>query len=86
MSVTGSDSLRVTEVALVPVSGSGAVNGTVEALGGGAFLVKINEQPVGNFVIHLRGETSGASRSSPILFLRQSSTQLRASRVALTVS
>ncbi|XP_031415803.1 von Willebrand factor A domain-containing protein 7 [Clupea harengus] len=86
MSVTGSDSLRVTEVALVPVSGSGAVNGTIEALGGDDFLVTINEPPVGNFIIHLRGETSGASRSSPILFLRQSSTQLRASRVAVTAS
>ncbi|XP_031415797.1 von Willebrand factor A domain-containing protein 7-like [Clupea harengus] len=86
MSVTGSDSLRVTEVALVPVSGSGAVNGTVEALGGEDFLVTVDELPVENFIIHLRGETSGASRSSPILFLRQSSTQLRASRVAVTAS
>ncbi|KAG5285814.1 hypothetical protein AALO_G00007750 [Alosa alosa] len=86
MSVTGSDSLKVTELALVPVSGSGVVNGTVEAIGGGDFLVTIEELPAGDFTVHLKGETSGVSRSSPTLFQRQSSTQLRASSVAVTAS
>lgn len=89
LAVTGSESLKVTEVTLVPVSGDRNVNGTVETIGGGDFLVTIDELPVGDFTIHLRGETSGDSRvtrSSPTLFQRQSSTQLRASSVAVTVS
>lgn len=72
----------------MPVSGAGDVNGTVEAVGGGEFLVTIDELPMGDFNIHLTGETStgsGDTRSSPTLFQRQSSTQLRASSVAVTV-
>lgn len=81
--------MKVTELTLVPVSGAGGINGTVEAVGGGEFLVTIDELPVGDFTIHLRGETSGDSRdtrSSTTFFQRQSSTQLRASSVTVTVS
>ncbi|KAL2097666.1 hypothetical protein ACEWY4_006873 [Coilia grayii] len=86
MTVTGGDSLRVTEVLLEPVSGAAAVNGTVEAIGGGDFLVRFSEPPEGDFTIHVKGESGGTARSSPSQFQRQASTQLRASRVTVTAS
>ncbi|KAM6986816.1 von Willebrand factor A domain-containing protein 7-like [Aplochiton taeniatus] len=87
VTVTGSDSVTVTEVALVETSGSGEVNGAVEPLGGREFLVRLDRIPSGNFVVRLRGEetSSTSSRAAAGNFQRQSSTSLRASSITLTV-
>nr|XP_046186079.1 von Willebrand factor A domain-containing protein 7-like isoform X2 [Oncorhynchus gorbuscha]XP_046186089.1 von Willebrand factor A domain-containing protein 7-like isoform X2 [Oncorhynchus gorbuscha]XP_046186098.1 von Willebrand factor A domain-containing protein 7-like isoform X2 [Oncorhynchus gorbuscha] len=81
VSVTGSESVRLTEVALVEASGSGEVNGTLESVGGGDFLVTMDRIPAGEFVVRLRGENSATTRALPDSFQRQSSTRLRASTV-----
>ncbi|KAM6986815.1 uncharacterized protein FYW47_018241 [Aplochiton taeniatus] len=87
VTVTGSDSVTVTEVALVETSGSGEVS-AVEPLGGREFLVCLDRIPSGNFVVRLRGEenSSTSSRAAAGNFQRQSSTSLRASSITLTVS
>ncbi|CAB1316905.1 unnamed protein product [Coregonus sp. 'balchen'] len=84
VSVTGSDSVRLREVALVEASGSGEVNGTLESVGSGDFLVTMDRIPAGEFVVRLRGENSATTRASPDSFQRQSSTRLRASTVMVT--
>ncbi|XP_045070728.1 von Willebrand factor A domain-containing protein 7-like [Coregonus clupeaformis] len=88
VSVTGGDSVTVTEVALVEASGSGSeVNGTLQSLGGtgsGDFLVTMARVPQGEFVVRLRGETSSATtKSSPSLFQRQASTQIKTSSISV---
>ncbi|XP_071195901.1 von Willebrand factor A domain-containing protein 7-like isoform X2 [Salvelinus alpinus] len=84
VSVTGSESVSLTEVALVEASGSGEVNGTLESVGGGDFLVTMDRIPAGEFVVRLRGENSATTRALPDIFQRQSSTRLRASTVMVT--
>ncbi|XP_063050249.1 von Willebrand factor A domain-containing protein 7-like, partial [Engraulis encrasicolus] len=95
MSVTGGDSPSITEVQLEPASsGAAAVNGTVEAIGGGDFLVTFSEPPEGEFSVRVKGESAAAaaaaasgdrasSRSATSQFQRQASTQLKASRVTV---
>ncbi|XP_010903895.2 von Willebrand factor A domain-containing protein 7-like [Esox lucius] len=85
VSVTGSDSVRLTEVALVEASGSGEVNGTVESVGSRDYLVTVNTIPAGEFVVRLKGEsTSTATRAAQNIFQRQSSTRLRTSTIVVT--
>lgn len=84
LSVTGGDSVTVTEVLLAEVSGSDIVNGTVTSVGGSGFLVFLQRIPEGAFVIHLKGLLNDSSSPDP--FQRQSPTHLRGSRVAITVS
>ncbi|XP_024261931.1 von Willebrand factor A domain-containing protein 7 isoform X2 [Oncorhynchus tshawytscha] len=81
VSVTGSESVSLTEVALVEDSGSGEVNGTLESVGSGDFLVTMDRIPAGEFVVRLRGENRATTRALPDSFQRQSSTRLRASTV-----
>ncbi|XP_031664335.1 von Willebrand factor A domain-containing protein 7 isoform X2 [Oncorhynchus kisutch] len=81
VSVTGSESVSLTEVALVEASGSGEVNGTLESVGSGDFLVTMDRIPAGEFVVRLRGENRATTRALPDSFQRQSSTRLRASTV-----
>ncbi|XP_047463493.1 von Willebrand factor A domain-containing protein 7-like [Mugil cephalus] len=80
----GSDSATVTEVTLVESSGSGQVNGTVEAQGGGEFLVRFDKIPSVEFVVLVKGQNSDTSKASPVLFQRQSTTSIRASVVTIT--
>ncbi|XP_030643687.1 von Willebrand factor A domain-containing protein 7-like [Chanos chanos] len=80
VSVTGGDSVRVTEVALVDASDSGAVNGTLEDLGSGDYLVTMSKVPAGQFVVSVKGERN-FTKSLPDRFQRQSTTQIRASSV-----
>ncbi|XP_047463491.1 von Willebrand factor A domain-containing protein 7-like [Mugil cephalus] len=80
----GSDSATVTEVTLVESSGSGQVNGTVEAQGGGEFLVRFDRIPSVEFVVLVKGQNNNTSKASPVLFQRQSTTSIRASAVTIT--
>ncbi|XP_010903893.2 von Willebrand factor A domain-containing protein 7 [Esox lucius] len=83
VSVTGSDSVRLTEVALVEAFGSGEVRGTLESVGGRDYLVTVNRIPAGAFVVRVRGESTSAG-AAPDSFQRQSSTHLRASAIVVT--
>ncbi|XP_070773357.1 von Willebrand factor A domain-containing protein 7-like [Enoplosus armatus] len=85
VTVTGSDSATVTEVVLVESSGSGEVNGSVEAQGGGDFLAQFDRIPSQEFVVLVKGQNSdGSSKASSVIFQRQSSTSLRASSLTVT--
>ncbi|XP_049576222.1 von Willebrand factor A domain-containing protein 7-like isoform X2 [Syngnathus scovelli] len=85
VTVTGSDSIHVTEVTLCDTSSSTEVNGTLQSLGGSNFLVTFIEPPRGNFVVRLRGEDSRlSSKSTARWFLRQASTQIRTSSIYVT--
>ncbi|XP_051241569.1 von Willebrand factor A domain-containing protein 7 [Dicentrarchus labrax] len=85
VSVTGSDTVKVTEVTLVDSSGPTEVNGSLQSLGSGNFLVTFSGVPKGDFVVRLRGEdSSSTSRSTPSSFQRQASTQIKTSSIAVT--
>ncbi|XP_054907451.1 von Willebrand factor A domain-containing protein 7-like [Poeciliopsis prolifica] len=82
----GSDSAPVTEVTLVESSGSGQVNGTVEAQGGGQYIVRFDRIPSVEFVVLVKGQNNnGVSRASSGIFQRQSTTSLRASGLTVAV-
>ncbi|XP_051258148.1 von Willebrand factor A domain-containing protein 7 [Dicentrarchus labrax] len=86
VTVTGSDSATVTEVILVESSGSGQVNGTVEAQGGGDFLAQFDRIPSQEFVVLVKGQNSNVStREASVFFQRQSPTNIRASALTVTV-
>ncbi|XP_049897241.1 von Willebrand factor A domain-containing protein 7-like [Epinephelus moara] len=85
VTVTGSESATVTEVILVESSGSGEVNGNVEAQGGGDFLAHFDRIPAEEFVVLVKGQSNnGSPRMSSANFQRQSPTNIRASAVTVT--
>ncbi|XP_074468130.1 von Willebrand factor A domain-containing protein 7-like [Sebastes fasciatus] len=85
VTITGSDSAIVTEVILVESSGSGEVNGKVEAQGGGDFLARFDRVPAQDFVVLVKGQSSNASsRASTVPFQRQFPTNIKASAVTVT--
>ncbi|XP_061686107.1 von Willebrand factor A domain-containing protein 7-like [Syngnathoides biaculeatus] len=85
VTVTGSESVNVTEVTLCDSSSETKVNGTLQSLGGSNFLVTFTEIPMGDFVVRLRGEDrSSSSRSTPSRFQRQASTQIKTSNISVT--
>ncbi|XP_070847062.1 von Willebrand factor A domain-containing protein 7 [Chaetodon trifascialis] len=85
VSVTGSDTVKVTEVTLFDSSGPTEVNGSLQLVGSGNFLVTFSGVPAGDFVVRLRGEdSSSSSRSTPSSFQRQASTQIKTSSISVT--
>ncbi|KAK7166072.1 hypothetical protein R3I93_005988 [Phoxinus phoxinus] len=84
VSVTGGDSVTVTDVLLVEASGSDVVNGTIKAVGATDFLVNVDRIPEGAFVVQLKGLLNHSTRSLPSQFQRQSPTQQKGSRVTIT--
>ncbi|KAM9363653.1 von Willebrand factor A domain-containing protein 7-like [Symphorus nematophorus] len=85
ITVTGSDTATVTEVTLFDSSGPREINGSLQPLRGGNFLVRFSGVPAGDFVVQLRGQDkSSTSRSSLSSFQRQASTQIKTSRVSVT--
>ncbi|XP_034544761.1 von Willebrand factor A domain-containing protein 7 isoform X2 [Notolabrus celidotus] len=85
VSVTGSDTVKVTEVTLFDSSRSTEVNGSLQSLGSGNFLVTFREVPAGDFVVRMRGEDSSSGSRSPNSFQRQAATQLKTSSISVTV-
>ncbi|XP_026183681.1 von Willebrand factor A domain-containing protein 7-like isoform X2 [Mastacembelus armatus] len=83
VTITGSTSAVVREASLVESSGSGVVNGSVEAQGGGEFLVHFDRIPSVDFVVLVKGQSSNTSN---ILFQRQSNTNIRASTLTVTAA
>ncbi|TDH15997.1 hypothetical protein EPR50_G00015240 [Perca flavescens] len=85
VTVTGSDTVNVTEVTLCDSSGPTEVNGSLQSVGSGNFLVTFSGVPAGDFVLRLRGEDSGStSRSTLSSFQRQASTQIKTSSISVT--
>ncbi|KAM3867752.1 von Willebrand factor A domain-containing protein 7-like [Diretmus argenteus] len=86
VSVTGSDTAKVTDVTLVEGSGSREVNGSLQSLGGGNFLVTFYGVPDGDFVLRVKGEDSATSRATAASssFQRQASTQIKTSSISVT--
>ncbi|XP_052457565.1 von Willebrand factor A domain-containing protein 7-like [Carassius gibelio] len=84
VSVTGGDSITVTDVLLVEASGSDVVTGTIKAVGATDFLVNIDRIPEWAFVVQLKGLLNDSTRSLPSQFLRQSPTQQQGSRFTIT--
>ncbi|TKS82850.1 von Willebrand factor A domain-containing protein 7 [Collichthys lucidus] len=78
VSLTGSDSATVTEVALVESSGSAEIKGVVEAQGSGNFLVHIDRIPSVEFVVRVKGQNGS------VFFQRQSCTNFRSSNLTIT--
>ncbi|XP_028277317.1 von Willebrand factor A domain-containing protein 7-like [Parambassis ranga] len=87
VTVTGSDSLTLTEVHLVETSGSGVVNSSVEAQGSGTFLARFDKIPSVDFVVLVKGQNSNTnSKASSVNFQRQSPTSIRASALTVTTA
>ncbi|XP_018520418.1 von Willebrand factor A domain-containing protein 7 [Lates calcarifer] len=85
VSVTGSDTVKVTEVTLFDSSGPTEVNGSLQSMGSGNFLVTFTGVPAGDFVVRLKGEdSSSTSRSTTSSFQRQASTQIKTSGISVT--
>ncbi|XP_008274830.1 von Willebrand factor A domain-containing protein 7-like [Stegastes partitus] len=85
VTVTGSDTVNVTEVSLFDSSGPITVIGSIQSEGSGNYLVTFTGVPVGNFVLILKGEdSSSSSRSTPSSFQRQASTQIKTSSISVT--
>ncbi|XP_042615048.1 von Willebrand factor A domain-containing protein 7-like [Cyprinus carpio] len=81
VSVTGRDSVTVTDVLLVEASGSDVVRGTIKAVGATDFLVNIDRIPEWPFVVQLKGLLNDSSLVSQ--FQRQSPTQHKGSRITV---
>uniref|UniRef100_A0A8C1L586 von Willebrand factor A domain containing 10, tandem duplicate 2 n=1 Tax=Cyprinus carpio TaxID=7962 RepID=A0A8C1L586_CYPCA len=81
VSVTGRDSVTVTDVLLVEASGSDVVRGTIKAVGATDFLVNIDRIPEWPFVVQLKGLLNDSSLVSQ--FQRQSPTQQQGSRITV---
>ncbi|KAE8287386.1 von Willebrand factor A domain-containing protein 7 Protein G7c Precursor [Larimichthys crocea] len=85
VTLTGTNSATVTEVILVKSSGSGQVNGSVKAQGGGDFLAHFDVIPSEDFVVVVKGRNINSStRALPVIFQRQSPTSIRASTLSVT--
>ncbi|KAM6911568.1 von Willebrand factor A domain-containing protein 7-like [Lycodopsis pacificus] len=80
VTLTGSDSATVTEVALVKSSGS-EIKGVVEPQGGGSFLVHVDMMPSVEFVVRVKGLNDSVAPNE--VFERQSSTNFRASNLTV---
>ncbi|XP_030643655.1 von Willebrand factor A domain-containing protein 7-like [Chanos chanos] len=83
LSVTGGDSVKLTEVAAVETMGTETIDGSLEELGNGEYLATFTTVPRGSFGIRVTGQDN-STRSSQTSFQRYSSTQIRASNVSVT--
>ncbi|KAL3996218.1 solute carrier family 6 (neurotransmitter transporter, GABA) member 1 [Sarotherodon galilaeus] len=85
VTVTGSETVKVTEVTLFDNSGPTEVKGSLQSLGSSDFLVTFGGIPAGEFVLVLKGEdSSSTSRSTSSSFQRQASTQIKTSSISVT--
>ncbi|KAL3996216.1 ubiquitin-like modifier-activating enzyme ATG7 [Sarotherodon galilaeus] len=81
ITVTASDTVKVTEVTLFDNSGPTEVKGSLQSLGSSDFLVTFSGIPAGEFVLILKGEDSSSTSSS---FQRQASTRIKTSSISVT--
>ncbi|KAK3554501.1 hypothetical protein QTP70_024406, partial [Hemibagrus guttatus] len=85
VTMVGGDSVRPTEVSLVEASSSSfiSLNGSLEEVASGQYLVTFNSIPAGEFTVRVVGQIS-SSRSSDNTFQRQSPTRFQTSTVTIT--
>ncbi|GAA6112008.1 von Willebrand factor A domain-containing protein 7-like [Tachysurus ichikawai] len=83
VSMVGGDSVSLTEVSLVEASSSISLNGSLEEVATGQYLVTLDSIPAREFTVRVFGQIS-ASRYSANTFQRQSPTQFQASTVTIT--
>ncbi|KAF7650082.1 hypothetical protein LDENG_00131800 [Lucifuga dentata] len=87
VTVTGSDSITVTEVTLVESSGSEEIEGTVESQGDGEFLARFDRIPSAGFMVRVKGWVGNSSSGADqVFFERQSPTSIRHSTLTITVA
>ncbi|XP_056590286.1 von Willebrand factor A domain-containing protein 7 [Triplophysa dalaica] len=79
LSVTGGESVTVTDVLLVDASESNFVKGSVKSVGGTDYLVSLNRIPEGTFGLRLKGLLNNSSNR----FQRQSSNHRKGSRITV---
>ncbi|MCJ8730232.1 hypothetical protein PDJAM_G00181910 [Pangasius djambal] len=83
VTMVGADSVKLTGLSLVEASSSNSLNGILEDIANGQYLVTFNSIPAGEFTVRVVGQI-GTSRSSENTFQRQSPTQFQASTVTVT--
>ncbi|XP_023272377.1 von Willebrand factor A domain-containing protein 7-like [Seriola lalandi dorsalis] len=84
VSVTGSDSATLTEVALIESAGSGEIKGVVLPQGSGNFLVQFERIPSVAFVVRVKGQNVSSTPRASVVFQRQLPINFRASNVTIT--
>ncbi|XP_065819286.1 von Willebrand factor A domain-containing protein 7-like [Labrus bergylta] len=84
VSLTGSATATVTEVALVESWGSEEIKGVVDPQGSGNFLVNFDRIPSVEFVVRLMGRDDGFNNGASIFFQRQTPTNFRSSNLTIT--
>ncbi|XP_047667869.1 von Willebrand factor A domain-containing protein 7-like isoform X2 [Tachysurus fulvidraco] len=83
VTMVGGESVRPTELSLVEALNSNSINGSLEEVASGQYLVTFNSIPAGEFTVRLVGQIS-SSRSSNINLQRQSPTRFQTSTVTIT--
>ncbi|KAK2852313.1 hypothetical protein Q7C36_007514 [Tachysurus vachellii] len=83
VSMVGGDSVSLTEVSLVEASSSNSLNGSLEEVASGQYLVTFNSIPAREFTVRVFGQIS-VSRYLANTFQRQSPTRFKASTVTIT--
>ncbi|KAM6984482.1 von Willebrand factor A domain-containing protein 7-like [Tautogolabrus adspersus] len=84
VSLTGSATATVTEVALVESWGSEEIKGVVDPQGSGNFLVHVDRIPSVEFVVRLMGRDDSFDSRASIFFQRQTPTNFRSSNLTIT--
>ncbi|KAL7389903.1 hypothetical protein ABVT39_011750 [Epinephelus coioides] len=84
VSLSGSDTATVTEVALVESSESSEITGVVEPQGSGNFLVHVDRIPSVEFMVRVKGQDNNNGSRATIVFQRQTPTSFRASNLTIT--
>ncbi|KAI5625149.1 von Willebrand factor A domain-containing protein 7 isoform X3, partial [Silurus asotus] len=82
VTMVGVDSVRPTEVSLIQATNSNSVNGTLEEVSSGQYLVTFNGIPAGEFTVRVVGQLS-STRSLGNIFQRQTPTQFQTSTVTI---
>ncbi|KAI5107709.1 von Willebrand factor A domain-containing protein 7 isoform X1 [Silurus meridionalis] len=82
VTMVGVDNVRPTEVSLIQASNSNSVNGTLEEVSSGQYLVTFNGIPAGEFTVGVVGQLS-STRSLGNTFQRQTPTQFQTSTVTI---
>uniref|UniRef100_A0AAQ6A6K1 VWFA domain-containing protein n=1 Tax=Amphiprion ocellaris TaxID=80972 RepID=A0AAQ6A6K1_AMPOC len=85
VSVTGSDTINVTEVSLFDSSVPTEVKGSIQSVGSGNYLVTFSGVPAGDFVLILKGQDiNSPSSSTSRTIQRQASTQIKTTSISVT--
>lgn len=86
LTVSGNDSVALTEVSLVKLLGSEEIDGVVKPQESGSFLVEFEAPPLAEFVVRVKGQREGVTNNASANFQRVTSTSFRSSNLTITVS